>query len=124
MTAELETLATAAAHVLVALMATDVWSQGRAHVLRVWRRNRPDQARQVEIDLARAATEVGVARRCRSVDDEQGVREEWRTRIAELLASSPRARREMREAVSAMTILQRYADGAAMAPGPVTNGLP
>jgi hypothetical protein len=49
---------------------------------------------------------VGDARRCNATAEEQAVREDWRGRIAEMLATNPRAGYELREALNAMANLR------------------
>jgi hypothetical protein len=88
---ELDTLASSAATTLVALMATDAWSQVKPVFRNLWVRLRPDGADRVSADLDDAETAVAAARSRRDVDAEAAVRTEWQGRLRGLLSTDPSA---------------------------------
>ncbi|BCJ46918.1 hypothetical protein GCM10010168_35620 [Actinoplanes ianthinogenes] len=96
-----------AATTIVALMATDAWRQARSLLAGVWRRNRPDQAGCLEVELDSAERIVAVARRGGAGPTEGAVRGDWRRRIDEFLTANPGARDDLRETLRQMAALPR-----------------
>ncbi|MFF3565714.1 hypothetical protein ACFYXS_37375 [Streptomyces sp. NPDC002574] len=78
-------------------MTTDAWQQTRAAALEWWRRVRPAQADQAEVDLEADRARILTARRQGNQDVEQAVTDAWHLRLHDLLVSDPAGIEALRE---------------------------
>jgi hypothetical protein len=88
-----------AATALVGAMATDGWQQGRAALVRVWRRARPADVPVIESDLEAVRAEVLAAREAGDQETEDVLVAEWQSRLRRLLAADPVLGAELRRLV-------------------------
>lgn len=79
----------AAGTALIGAMATDAWQQARAGIVALWRRARPQEAGNVERELAEVRAEVVAARQVNDADTEQALTGAWQLRLQQLLRSDP-----------------------------------
>jgi hypothetical protein len=77
-------------------MATDAWEQVRGKVVALWQRLHPDEAREVELELAKARPQVLAARSAEDTDTEQALTAVWRLRLQQLVSDHPGAETELR----------------------------
>ncbi|MFI8930714.1 hypothetical protein ACIG3E_23960 [Streptomyces sp. NPDC053474] len=86
----------AAGTALVTAIATDTWQQARAGAVALWQRVHPERAVAIEAELDRARAVLLAARRDGDVRTEGALADEWRGRLAQLVAADPDALAEIR----------------------------
>src|SRR5438067_12554878 len=102
MDAQLVALAVGAANTAVTLLVTDGWRAVADGLGGLWRRVRPDRAEAVQAELVQARDEL-LAAQAAGADQARQVQEamveEWRARLARLLATHPALAGELRRLV-------------------------
>lgn len=79
----------AAGTALVTAMATDGWQQARAGAVTLWRRVHPERVPAIEAELEEVRGEVLTARQAADQQAEDALAEEWRRKLARLVAADP-----------------------------------
>jgi hypothetical protein len=103
--AELTALtSTAAATVVVKLLATASWEQARSAVGRLWRRVHPERAETVQAELEDSRAEVLAARQVGDEQVEQDLVGEWQGRLRRLLTADPQLADELRQVVGELRL--------------------
>jgi hypothetical protein len=101
MDGEFSAAAATASATLVALFATDAWTQAKTLLERMWRKVRPEAAEAIEADLVQLRSDVVAARQDGDGQKELSLVDLWRDRLLELLTLDPTAVTELRQMVSA-----------------------
>ncbi|WP_173095233.1 hypothetical protein [Actinomadura verrucosospora] len=92
----MEPLVMAAGTALVTAIATDGWQQARAGAVALWRRVHPERVPAIEAELEEVRGEVLAARDAGDREAEDRLADEWRHRLARLVAADPAAAAEIR----------------------------
>ncbi|MFJ9847234.1 hypothetical protein ACIRYZ_43785 [Kitasatospora sp. NPDC101155] len=79
----------AAGTAMVNAMATDAWQETRHAVVAWWHRRHPEQADAVGAALTQTRTQLLTARQTRDAAGEQGLVDDWRSRLQLLLREDP-----------------------------------
>ncbi|MFI0483486.1 hypothetical protein [Actinomadura sp. 9N215] len=93
----MDPLVMAAGTALVTAIATDGWQQARAGAAALWRRVQPERAAVIEAELEEVRGEVLAARQAGDRQAEEHLADEWRRRLARLVAADPAAGAEIQE---------------------------
>jgi hypothetical protein len=108
---ELVSLASSAAATVVALLATDAWTQVRAEIGALWRRLRPGldgQAAEAVVTRDRAEITGSPG----GAGPDEALRAEWEARFLRLLSSDAAAAAELARMTGGLDGLRRDREGA------------